>query len=198
MSIKEAILVSFSAGFLIENLMFTRGFGIDGILFHTHKRTPIMFFGLYVFTITIPACSLSWLVKNYVVFYAVPIASRPLIWLVCLCMVYCLHMVGLKILNKKRRNIHSDLLQVAAFSCAAFGTILLALLKNAGYLFTIFYTTGCIFGLLASMLVIHFGRERIQLSHVSAAFEGLPILLVYAGILSMAIYGLIGYQLPIA
>ena len=197
MSFNGILLVSFTAGFLIENLMFARGFGIDGILNHTQNTTRILFFGLYTYTTAIPACSLAWLIKNLGVLSAIPNAAQPLIWLICLCLVYYVHLMVLKMLGKKQ-NINTGLLQIAAFSCSAFGTILLSLMKNAGYLSTILYANGCIIGLLASMLLVHYGRERIQLSHVSAAFEGLPIILVYAGILSMAIYGLIGYQLPAA
>ena len=196
MSFNGILLVSFTAGFLIENLMFARGFGIDGILNHTQNTKRILFFGLYTYTTAIPACSLAWLIKNKGALSAIPPARQPFVWLICLCLVYYLHLVIFKMLGKNQ-NINTGLLQIAAFS-SSFGTILLALMKNAGYLSTVFYANGCILGLLVSMLLVHYGRERVQLSHVSAAFEGLPIILVYAGILSMAIYGLIGYQLPIA
>jgi electron transport complex protein RnfA len=197
MSFNGILLVSFTAGFLIENLMFARGFGIDGLLNHTQNTTRILVFGLYTYTTAIPACSLAWLIKNRGDLSAVPTAVQPMIWLICLCLVYFVHLLVIKKMGTKR-NINTDLLQIAAFSCAAFGTMLLALMKNASFFSTLLYANGCIVGLLASMLLVHYGRERIRLSHVPAAFEGLPILLVYAGILSMAIYGLVGYQLPAA
>ena len=162
MSFNGILLVSFTAGFLIENLMFARGFGIDGILNHTQNTTRILIFGLFTYTTAIPACSLAWLIKNHKALTAIPTAGQPFIWLICLCLVYYVHLVVIKMLGKNQ-NINTGLLQIAAFSCAAFGTILLALMKNAGYLSTILYANGCIIGLLVSVLLIHYGRERIQL-----------------------------------
>ena len=51
-------------------------------------------------------------------------------------------------------------------------------------------------GYTLALLLISEGRKRIALSDVPRAFRGLPVALIYIGILSLAIYGLIGHQLP--
>ena len=91
MSYNGVLLLSFTAGLLTENLLFARGFGIDGVLNHTQNTSRIIIFGLYAYTTAIPACSLAWLIKNKWKVIAIPEAIQPFVWLSCLCLVYIAH-----------------------------------------------------------------------------------------------------------
>ena len=84
----------------------------------------------------------------------------------------------------------------AAFSCAVLGTILIAFSGGYGFVKTVGFAFGSGIGYTAALLLVREGRRRIALSDVPRAFRGLPIMLLYIGILSLAIYGLIGHQLP--
>ena len=84
----------------------------------------------------------------------------------------------------------------AAFSCAVLGTILIAFSGGYGFVKTVCFAFGSGIGYTAALRLVREGRRRIALSDVPRAFRGLPIMLLYIGILSLAIYGLIGHQLP--
>lgn len=195
MSEGNTILFTLFGGVFLENIMFSRGIGMDGIISHANKTDSILAFGTYVYTISIPACALAWLVKNRLLGFSLPLLLEPMIWLLCLSLAYMFNLAVLKLFTLK--NIYRDLLPVAAFSCSALGTTLFAFSKEYELILTLIYANGSIVGLMGSMLLVHFGRERVLLSHVPTVFKGLPIILIYAGILSMAIYGLIGYKNPI-
>ena len=47
-------------------------------------------------------------------------------------------------------------------------------------------------GLLAAVLVVDEGRRRLRSKDIPHIFRGLPSVLIYIGILSLAIYGLVG------
>ena len=76
------------------------------------------------------------------------------------------------------------------------GTILIAFSGGYGFVKTVGFAFGSGIGYTAAPLLVREGRRRIALSDVPRAFRGLPIMLLYIGILSLAIYGLIGHQLP--
>jgi electron transport complex protein RnfA len=56
--------------------------------------------------------------------------------------------------------------------------------------------SACPWASSSRVVLIGAGMERIALCRVPKAFRGLPVLLIYLGLLSLAFYGLIGHQLP--
>ena len=61
---------------------------------------------------------------------------------------------------------------------------------------TLGYGIGTGIGYMLALLLIYFGRRRLELIALPRAFKGLPILLLYIGLISLAVYGMIGHQLP--
>ncbi len=84
----------------------------------------------------------------------------------------------------------------ACFNGTVYAIVLLSVANYAEDWQALVYAFGCCLGLTAAQILIHAGRERLSLSLVPRSFAGLPILLIYIGILSLAIYGLVGHQLP--
>jgi len=61
---------------------------------------------------------------------------------------------------------------------------------------TLGYAVGSALGYTVAIFVIYYARKRLAISAVPRSFRGLPILLIYLGLLSLALYGLIGHNLP--
>lgn len=55
---------------------------------------------------------------------------------------------------------------------------------------SLFYTAWSAVGYTLALLLIYYGKKRLSLSNVPRAFRGLPALLLYLGIISLALYGL--------
>ena len=89
-----------------------------------------------------------------------------------------------------------QLLASAAFNGAVFAAVLLAAADRLSLFQTVVYCLGSAAGLTLAMMLIHSGRERMELSEVPRAFRGLPVTMIYIDILCLAIYVLIGHQLP--
>ena len=77
-----------------------------------------------------------------------------------------------------------------------FRSLLIAFSGSYGLVQTVGFALGSGIGYTLAILLLCEGRRRIALSDVPRAFRGMPVMLLYAGILSLAIYGLIGHQLP--
>jgi electron transport complex protein RnfA len=181
---------------VVENLVFARALGVDGILRQPLGYRNIARFGAAVTLVALLGCTLAWLACD--LFGEEPFwpGVRWLVAFLCVTAAYLLvyALFGRAGLNPPGGG--NCFLSSAAFNGAALGTVLLSLSNRAALPATVAYCLGCSLGLTAAMMLIHSGRERLELSRVPRSFTGLPVTLIYIGILSLAIYGLIGHQLP--
>ncbi len=176
-----------------ENLLFARALGVDHILERTRSYHAIIRLGAMTCVISFLGGVLAWVFKFALKGYAWwPVFRGPAV-LLSISAAYFL-LVALA----GTRNLPSAhaLPVTAAFNGASFGAVLIAILSRETLLQTIAYCLGCSAGLTIAMMLVHSGRERLELCKVPKSFGGLPITMIYIGILSLAIYGLIGHQLP--
>jgi Na+-translocating ferredoxin:NAD+ oxidoreductase RnfA subunit len=89
--------------------------------------------------------------------------------------------------------IDDGLPEAAALNGASLGAVLMAVAANASLGSVLWYCLGSWAGLMAALLLVQAGRERMESASVPKAFFGLPVTLVYIGILSMAVFGLTGH-----
>jgi electron transport complex protein RnfA len=77
-------------------------------------------------------------------------------------------------------------------NCAVLGVALLALGQSLSFVQTLVFGIGAALGFTLVMVLFAALRERLQHAAVPAAFQGTPITLVTAGILSLAFMGFAG------
>ncbi len=176
-----------------ENLLFARALGVDHILERTKSYRAIIRLGAMTCVVSFLGGVMAWVFKFTLKGYAWWPVFRGLAVLISISAAYFLIVV-----LTGTRNLHSvqSLPVTAAFNGASFGAVLIAILSRDTLLQTIAYCLGCSAGLTIAMMLVHSGRERLELCKVPKSFGGLPITMIYIGILSLAIYGLIGHQLP--
>ena len=89
-------------------------------------------------------------------------------------------------------------------SCSATGwasptcvlrTILICVNHNFTLLQTVAFSLGSGLRYLFAVAVVDEGRRRLRSKDVPAIFTGMPISLIYIGILALAIYGLVGHSI---
>ncbi|MFV0498221.1 MAG: Rnf-Nqr domain containing protein [Candidatus Fimivivens sp.] len=176
-----------------ENLLFARALGADHILERTKSYQTIIRLGVMTCVLSFFGGIIAWLFKFFLKGYAWwPLFRGPSV-LISICAVYFLLTL---ILGRRKVETAQSLPVIAAFNGASLGTVLIAIVSQNTFLQTIAYCLGCSLGLTIGMMLVHSGRERLELCNVPKSFNGLPITLIYIGILSLATYGLIGHQLP--
>lgn len=176
-----------------ENLLFARAFGVDHIIERTRSYHTIIRLGAMTCVVSFLGGVLAWVFKFALKGYAWwPVFRGPAVLLSISAAYFLLVVLA------GARNVHSahSVPVTAAFNGASFGAVLIAILSRETLLQTIAYCLGCSAGLTIAMMLVHSGRERLELCKVPKSFSGLPITMLYIGILSLAIYGLIGHQLP--
>jgi electron transport complex protein RnfA len=181
----------------VENALLARGLGIErSTMFMKSARAGILFgvvLTWLLFVSSLFAALANILLRGVSFGYLI----RPGAYLLGLILVCLLtYLLAGEIMPAVKAASIRGILPVSAFNSALFGAFYLSYSQNLGFLETVGYALGAGAGYTAAILIVYFARKRLAISPVPRAFRGLPILLVYLGLVSLAIYGLIGHNLP--
>lgn len=183
------------AAMVTENIVFGRAIGVTV----PEKQRPqdiLKTGGLLAAVITL-SCFAASLVSKLVTadkrVYIEPVVYTSLISIIFLIIYFAVRILG----NKKRidTNNFCKQLATATFNSAAFGAVLIVTRRLYTPIDAVFYGLGGAIGYMIAMLFLRRQRHQTKMLRVPNAFKGLPITLIYLGIISLALYGLIGHQL---
>ena len=180
----------------VENVVFARALGIGkSALFLKSPRMGILYGVLLTWVATVSSvltagCNVLLTDTQYIAF------TRAPLFFLCVSLVYALTYWGTKKWMPALHRLIRPALPISTFNSALFGALYTT--ANQGYSFFqgVGYALGAGIGYTLALLVIYYARKRLAISPVPRSFRGLPILLLYIGLLSLAIYGLIGHGLP--
>lgn len=181
---------------IVENMVFARALETSTLMQKINSYDRIIAFGSIAAIITTLSGMMSWGALYFLRPLSPSLLIRNLAVMLCIVIVYGLALLLLRYTSFLKTPPSEELLVSAAFSVSTVAAVFLALSMKMSLLLTAGYCFGAISGMTAAMLLVHGGRQRMTISNVPRAFEGMPITLIYIGIISMAIYGLVGYQIP--
>ena len=123
-----------------------------------------------------------------------PIAAlRPLIYLCCAAVAMAAVWLLLGLLPAAWRRPCREQLPIATCTCSVLGTLLLCAGQNLQPCCSRRPSASAAgWGISLPLLVVDEGRRRLGSKDVPAAFRGLPSSLIYIGVLSLALYALVG------
>lgn len=180
---------------IMENALFARPLS-SSRLHIMHNSKNFARFSVCVTAMNIFSSVLCYFSARIMQSLGVDTSLKSLVFLICICMVYNVLCV---VLTKKYPELYAkiknELLQ-AAFNSGVFGSLIVASGKGYGFAGYLGFAIGASLGLTLALLLVQIGHEYLQINGVPKLFEGLPITFLYIGIMSLAIYGLIGHQLP--
>ena len=196
LSAASPLLYIFVTALVTENLVFARAIGASDFLEQSKGHQGISHYGILLFSISLPAILMVWGVRHYFGAFAF---YKDFRWVVAACALVLSFAVVKGALTfagiQNKWKVSDDVLLTVSFNTTALAIVLLSLSINASLLQTVIFALGSTLGLTVAVLLIHSGRERLEISNVRKSFQGFPISLIYLGILSMAIYGLTGHPL---
>ncbi|MEI3014911.1 MAG: Rnf-Nqr domain containing protein [Ruthenibacterium lactatiformans] len=86
-------------------------------------------------------------------------------------------------------------LPMATFNTGILGTPFISTIQSFSLVQTMGFALGSGVGYVLAVQVVTEGQRKLQSDAVPATFRGLPITLLYIGILALAIYGFTGHML---
>lgn len=180
----------------LENVIFSRALGTSRMLGVLKRRPDLFRFGLLLTGITVLSSCLSYPVSLALRTYEVKSYFRPFVYLAVVTLVYvAVYWVARQYLPRFFARI-SPHLTFATFNCAVLGTIFLAADQNYSFAKWVGFGLGSGLGFTFASLLVREGTRRLALCDVPKAFRGFPLQLMYLGLVALAMYGLVGHQLP--
>lgn len=120
-------------------------------------------------------------------------ALRPLVYLTCGSLAMVIAWVLLLLLPRRQRHACQAQLTLGGCSTAVLGTLLICANQNYTMLQSVAFGLGSAIGYVFIIFIVREGRRRLRSKDVPGIFQGLPSSLIYIGVLSLAIYGLVGH-----
>ncbi len=194
-SILTFVALTFTA-MVVENALFSRALATSKALILVRIKKELFLFGGSVTVMTTLSSLLSWVANYFTRQLGWNFQLRAVAFLCCICVVYQVLCAAMVLKWPKEYEQLKDILSLSALNSAVFGSLIISSMQNYSLAGTIGYGLGTGIGLTISLILVYVGRKNLAMSNVPKVFKGLPIVLIYIGILSLAIYGLIGHQLP--
>lgn len=178
-----------------QNAIFTRGLGVSRLVqLVGDKRTSSWWFALML-------CITQALVAP-LAFYAgrllAPLPNRaqlrPVVYLACIAVVCLFELVVLKLAKGPRSGQLIRILPIAAVNSGVLGTVLVERTQSFTLEQSIGFGLGSGLGYLLAVMLVTEAQNRLRSRAIPEAFRGLPITLIYIGVLALAIYGFTGHS----
>ncbi len=184
----------------VQNTVFTRGFGVSRLtrLVSDSAVDSLTFCGLLclVNVISAPAGYYARTFLQQPQFWFRDYIA-PLVFVVCALAAFLLVMVVIAALRPPNKRDFVAVLPMATLNSAVLGPMLITASQNYDFFQTVGFALGSGLGYTFAVLVVAEGERKTQSERVPTTFRGLPIKLIYIGILSLAFYGLTGHMVAI-
>lgn len=182
-----------------QNAVFTRAFGVSRLLRLVESgELSLGKFTLLLGGVLLVASPLAYVSDRLLAGLAVRVALRPLVFVLCSAIAYIVLLLVIGLINYKFpiRSLKSYLaaLPGATFNCCVLGTLLLTATGGYSLMQTIGFALGSAVGYGFALLIVSEGQRKIQNRNVPSTFRGLPITLLYIGIIALAVYGFTGHM----
>ncbi len=194
--LKEMFTYAVIAIFL-ENTIFSRAIGTSTALFSVRKQYNVFLFGTIMTLIITASSVITYFVQPLIKDLSYSYYITPAVYVAIIGLVYVVALLFTSNVIQKRRQEILSIIHVSAFNCAVLGALLLAS-NMTGITFAGFlgFGIGTGLGFTLATFFVRLAYKQLSSEEVPPSFRGFPITLIYIGIVSLAVYGLIGHELP--
>ena len=181
-----------------QNAVFSRALGVSRLVrlvgdSAVSNRT----FGLLLGVILLISSPLAWLCSQAMTGWEYRRAVRPLLFILCATLAYLLLMFLFQWRLAPDATVVIAVVRVASLPPALVGPLLIADTQSFTLPQTLGFAVGSAVGYMLAVAIVAEGQRKLQSESVPAPFRGLPITLIYIGILALAIYGFTGHMVSI-
>jgi electron transport complex protein RnfA len=180
----------------VENIIFTRALGTSWLFYLTRNPKEILKYTLLLTGVTTLSGIIGYPLRGLLHSHEMSHVLVPIMFIAITAAVYlAVYFVIIKFFSEKFENPGLNL-GTAVFNCAALGTLLVPANIRLDLISTVGYGIGMSLGFGFAAVIVGYGLTRLEYCRVPKIFRGVPIALIYLGLLSLAFYGLVGHQLP--
>ena len=178
-----------------QNAIFTRGLGISRLVqLVGDDRTSSGWFALMLCVTQVLVAPLAFFAGGRIAPLENRAQLRPLVYLVCIALVCLFEYLVLRLVKGPRSGLLIRILPLAALNSCVLGTVLVERTQSFTLGQSLGFGLGSGLGYLLAVMLVTEAKNRLRSRAIPAAFRGLPITLVYIGVLALAIYGFTGHS----
>jgi electron transport complex protein RnfA len=177
---------------LINNFVFTRYLGLCIFFGVSKRRDTSIGMGVTFTLVMVLSAVFSWVLYTFVMY---PLKLKFLQIIVFIGVVAFLVQAMDTILKKTHRSLHQRFgvyLMLITTNCIILAVPLLNAAANASFAESFSLSIGSGFGFALALFLMSCAREKVELSPVPQAFQGLPIAFALAGLFALAFMGFSG------
>ena len=177
------------AGIFVNNYVLSQFLGICPFLGVSKKVETSAGMGVAVIFVITLACAASWLVYNLIL---LPLNIQYLYNIAFILVIAALVQFVEMFLKKSSPSLYQALgvyLPLITTNCAVLGVAVVNMQKEYNFIESVLNGIGGAVGFALAIVLFAGIRERIQHNNIPKAFEGFPIALVTAGLMSIAFLG---------
>lgn len=177
-----------------QNAVFTRALGVSRMVqLVGDDRTSSALFGMMLCITQVLVAPVAFLAGRFIAPLDNRAQLRPLVYIASIAVV-CLaeHLVLWLLRSLPRRAQLLRIVPLAALNSGVLGTVLVERTQSLGQ--SLGFGLGSGLGYVLAVLLVTEARHRLRSKAIPKAFRGLPITLVYIGVLALAIYGFTGHS----
>ena len=178
-----------------QNAIFTRGLGVSRLVqLVGDKRTSSWWFALMLCITQVLVAPLAFYAGRLLAPLPNRAQLRPVVYLACIAVVCLFELVVLKLAKGLRSGQLIRILPIAAVNSGVLGTVLVERTQSFTLEHSIGFGLGSGLGYLLAVMLVTEAQNRLRSRAIPEAFRGLPITLIYIGVLALAIYGFTGHS----
>ena len=179
-----------------QNAIFTRALGVSRLVqLVGDDRTSSVLFGLQLCITQVLMAPIAWYAGSWINPLTNRAQLRPLVYMACIAAVCVLEQLVLW--AAKSLPYRSALLRIvplAGLNSCVLGTVLVERTQSFTLGQSLGFGFGSGLGYVLAVLLVTEARHRLRSKAIPEAFRGLPITLVYIGVIALAIYGFTGHS----
>ena len=179
-----------------QNAIFTRALGVSRLVqLVGDDRTSSVLFGLQLCITQVLMAPIAWYAGGWITPLTNRAQLRPLVYMACIAAVCVLEQLVLW--AAKSLPYRSALLRIvplAGLNSCVLGTVLVERTQSFTLGQSLGFGFGSGLGYVLAVLLVTEARHRLRSKAIPEAFRGLPITLVYLGVIALAIYGFTGHS----
>lgn len=178
-----------------QNAVFTRGLGVSRLVqLVGDERTSSWWFALMLCITQVLVAPLAFYAGRFLAPLPNRAQLRPLMYLACIAVVCLFELLVLKAAKGPRSGQLIRILPLAAVNSGVLGTVLVERTQSFTLEQSIGFGLGSGLGYLLAVMLVTEAQNRLRSKAIPEAFRGLPITLIYIGVLALAIYGFTGHS----
>ena len=178
-----------------QNAIFTRGLGVSRLVqLVGDERTSSWWFALMLCITQVLVAPLAYFAGGFIAPLPNRAQLRPLVYLACIAVVCLFELVVLKLAKGPRSGQLIRILPIAAMNSGVLGTVLVERTQSFTLEQSLGFGLGSGLGYLLAVMLVTEAQNRLRSRAIPEAFRGLPITLIYIGVLALAIYGFTGHS----